>query len=100
MLEADDEMKVGIVQMEVSIPWANSLKDKRRAIRSLKERISSRYNVSVAEVGDNEVWRSSVLGLATVANDAKFIQGVCQKVVNFVEEDTRTNLEDFTIEII
>ncbi len=93
-------MKVGLIQMELSIPWANSLKDKRHAIKGLKQRLHSRFNVSAAEVGANEEYRVAMIGIAAVANDVGFLQSVCQKVVNFVEEHTETNLEDFTTEII
>lgn len=91
---------VGIVQVELSIPWADSLKDKRRAVKGLKEKVRNRFNVSVAEVDDNDVWRRAVLGIAAAANDVKFIQSVCQKVVNFIEEYPDTVLDDYTVEII
>lgn len=93
-------MLVGIIQLELSIPWAQGLKDKRRAIKGLKERIHRRFNAAAAEVGDNDVWRSAVIGVVTVGNDAKFLQSVCQKIVNFVEENQDARLEDFTIEVI
>jgi uncharacterized protein len=93
-------MLIGVVQLELSIPWADSLKDKRHAIKGLKQRLHQRFNVSAAEVGDPDAWRSAVIGIAAVANDAQFLQSVCQKVVNFVEEHGDTVLDDFTIEII
>ncbi|MEZ6194402.1 MAG: DUF503 domain-containing protein [Planctomycetota bacterium] len=93
-------MLIGVVQLELSIPWADCLKDKRRAIKGLKERLHRRFNVSAAEVGDPDIWRTAVLGIAAVANDAQFLQSVCQKVVNFVEENGDTVLDDFSIEII
>ena len=91
---------IGVIQIELSIPWADSLKDKRRAIKGLKEKVRNRFNVSVAEVDENDVWRTAVLGIAAAANDVKFIQSVCQKVVNFIEEHPDTDLDDYTIEII
>lgn len=93
-------MKVGLIQLELSIPWANSLKDKRHAIKGLKQRLHQRFNVSAAEVGANDEYRTALIGVAAVANDVKFLQSVCQKVVNFVEEHTETNLEDYTVDII
>lgn len=93
-------MLIGAVQLELSIPWAESLKDKRHAIKGLKQRLHQRFNVSAAEVGDADKWRTAIIGVAAVANDAQFLQSVCQKVVNFVEEHGDTVLDDFTIEII
>ena len=93
-------MFIGTVQLELSIPWAMSLKDKRRAVKSLKEKLRHRFNASVAEVADNESWRSAVIGIATVANETRFLQSVCQKMVNFAEEFPDAELADYTVEII
>ncbi|MCA9320273.1 MAG: DUF503 domain-containing protein [Planctomycetes bacterium] len=93
-------MLIAAIQLELSIPWAMSLKDKRSAVKSLKEKIQSRFRASAAEVGDQDVWRSAVIGIAVVGNDVKFLQSVSQKIVNFAEEYPNTRLEDFTVEII
>ena len=93
-------MVIGIVQLELAIEWAMSIKDKRRVVKRLKDRLRNRFNVSVAEVGDNELWRSAVIGVAAVGNDAKFLQSVCQKIVNFVEEYGDAELSDYSIEIL
>ncbi len=93
-------MLIAAIQIELSIPWAMSLKDKRHAVKGLKEKIRHRFHCSSAEVGDNEVWRSAVIGVAVVGNDAKFLQSVSQKIVNFAEEYPDANVEDFSIEII
>ena len=93
-------MIIGAIQIELAIPWALSIKDKRRAIKGLIQRVQTRFHASCAEVGDNERWRSAVLGVAVVGNDVKHLQSVCQKIVNFIEEHEDTRLEDFAIEII
>ena len=93
-------MRVAILQLELSIPWAMSLKDKRRAVKGLKERLGRRFNISIAEVADNDVWRSAVLGVAAVGNDPRFLQSVCQNIVNYAEECTDTTLEDYQVEIL
>ncbi len=93
-------MLIAAIQIELSIPWAMSLKDKRHAVKGLKEKIRHRFHCSAAEVADNEMWRSAVLGIAVVANDPKFLQSVAQKIINFAEEYPDANVEDFSIEII
>lgn len=93
-------MLIAAIQIELSIPWAMSLKDKRHVVKGLKERLRRRYNCATAEVADNDVWRSAVIGIAVVGNDARFLQSVAQKIVNYVEEYQDAVLEDFSIEII
>lgn len=93
-------MLIAAIQLELSIPWALSLKDKRRAVKGLKERLHRRYNCATAEVADNDIWRSAVIGIALVGNDARFLQSMAQKIVNYVEEYNDAVLEDYSIEII
>lgn len=93
-------MYIAAIQIELSIPWAQSLKDKRRAIKGLKEKIQNKFHVSAAEVGENEIWRRSIIGVAAVANEQKYLQSLSQKIVNFVDDHADTVLDDFSIEII
>lgn len=60
---------VTLLYIELMIPHAQSLKDKRREVRGLKERISSKFNASVAEVGYQDKWQRSVLAVCLVGND-------------------------------
>jgi len=62
---------VTLLYIEVMIPHAQSLKDKRRAVRGLKDRISNRFNASVAEVGYLDKWQRSVLAVCLVGNDRR-----------------------------
>ena len=64
-------MFIGVLQMELSIPGAQSLKDKRRVIKSVKDRLSARHNVSVAEVDPRRA-PPVVLAVAMVSNDRGF----------------------------
>ena len=63
-------MFVGILQFELHIADAQSLKDKRRVVRSLKDRLHREHQVSVAEIAALDQWNVAVLGLAAVANSA------------------------------
>ena len=79
-------MIVGILELELRLFDAMSLKDKRRIIKSLKDRISNKYNVSVAEVGDQDVWQSLHLGIVAVSSDAPYLDGLLEQVVSFVDQ--------------
>jgi uncharacterized protein len=93
-------MVVGLLQLDLMIRGACSLKDKRRAVKSYKDRIRARFNVSIAEVGDNEIYRRADIAVACVSNDAVFVQSVLQKVVNQVPYVRDLELIDYDIEIL
>ena len=67
----DQTCFVTILYIEMMIPHAQSLKDKRRAVRGLKDRISNRFNASVAEVGYLDKWQRAVLAVCLVGNDRR-----------------------------
>ena len=93
-------MIVGILQLQLSVFDAMSLKDKRRVIKSLKDRISHKYNVSVAEVGDNDNIRSAMLGVSMVGNERRFVESALSGIVEFVRRAPKLNLIDYTLETI
>lgn len=78
-------MIVGICVIELYIYGAQNLKDKRRVIRSIIERCQSRYRVSMAEVGDADLWQRAVLGVAYVSNERSHAERVLDKVIRETE---------------
>jgi uncharacterized protein YlxP (DUF503 family) len=93
-------MTVGVLQLELSIGDAMSLKDKRRVVLSLKDRIAHGHNVSIAEVGALDEHRRSILGIAMVANDRAYVEGGLSKLVDFVKLVPSVNLIDYKIELL
>jgi uncharacterized protein YlxP (DUF503 family) len=79
-------MIVGLLTLELHLPESNSLKSKRMIVKSLKDRIKNKFNVSIAEIDANDLWQRCVLGAACVANGTKIINqtlnGVREMVVN------------------
>lgn len=92
-------MVVGTLNLKLAIFGAYCLKDKRRAVNSLKERLKSRFNVSVAEVGSLDRWQQAELGVAVVGNDGEFVHGALDKLVAYVRQDTSTSLVDYQKEV-
>ena len=78
-------MVVGVLRLTLVVHGAQSLKEKRHAVRKIVDRVRARYNVSIAEVAENDVWQRAVLGLSAVANDRSFINEVLDKIVRDVE---------------
>ncbi len=93
-------MTIGILRLDLSIDDAMTLKDKRRAVKSLKDRLSHRFNVSVAEVDLLDHIRSAVLGVAMVSNDQAHVNAALDQVVNYVRLDPRVVMEDFEMEFV
>ena len=93
-------MHVGILQLDLSIPEALTLKDKRRVILSLKDRIANSHNVSVAEVDRLDEYQRSIIGIAMVSNDKRYVEGGLSKIVDLVKMNSGTNLLDYQIEML
>ena len=93
-------MVVGVLQLELSVPDAFSLKDKRRVIKSLKDRIAHDHNVSIAEVGALDEHRRCVLGMAMVSNDGRYVEGALSKLVDFVRMVPQVSLIDYQIDLL
>lgn len=71
---------VGVLILELHLSEAQSLKDKRRYVKGLKDRLRHRFNVSVAEIGDQELWNRGLLAAATVSSDRHYAEQLLQKV--------------------
>ncbi len=91
-------MFVGVLQIELFIPESNSLKTKRYAIRSIKDRLKNRYNVSVAEIDNTDKWQRASLGIAAVSNESRHIQSMLGKALDLVYGDHRVEVIDSTID--
>ena len=63
-----------------------SLKEKRRVVRSLKDRLKNNFNVSVAEVGDQDIWQSLHMGIVAINSDPKYLEGQTRKLVSAIEK--------------
>jgi uncharacterized protein len=75
---------VGVLRLTLHLPEPGSLKSKRHLLRSAIDRVKARFNVSVAEVADNDLWQRSVVGVAAVGNDHAFVNETLDKVADFV----------------
>jgi uncharacterized protein YlxP (DUF503 family) len=93
-------MTVGVLQLELSVTDAMSLKDKRRVVKSIKDRIAHAHNVSIAEVGALDQHRRAILGIAMVANDRSYVEGGLSKLVDFVRMVPQVDLIDYQIELL
>lgn len=93
-------MVVGVCQINLSIPAAHSLKDKRQVLKSLTARVKGSFNASVAEVGQNDVWQSAVIGIAVVGNDRGFVNSALDNIIDFIEGLRTVDVVSHEIEIM
>lgn len=88
-------MNVGVLRLELAVFEALNLKDKRRVIKSIKDRVRARFNVSVAEVDHLDSRQRATLAVAMVSNDAGYLHGGLDRIVEFVRSGGKATLVDF-----
>lgn len=77
-------MHIGVCKIELRLPENISLKGKRRVVKSITTRVKGKFNVSVAEVDDQNLWQLATLGICCVSNNKRFVNEVLSKVVDFI----------------
>ncbi len=92
-------MFIGVCTIDVHVPDSGSLKTKRQSLRSLKDRIRHTFNVSVAEVDNNDLWQKASLAVAAVSNDKSHLNKTLDHVLNMVRGVPELSLLDYHIEI-
>ncbi len=93
-------MVIGACQIELSLPGVNSLKGKRSIVRRVLDRTANRFNVAVAEVDDQDVYRRGVLGFAVVSSDGRHANQMLDNIVSFVSGASEAVVVSQSIEII
>lgn len=92
-------MTIGVLQLNLFIPQASSLKSKRQILKSIKDKIRQKFNVSVAEIGHLDKWQSLMLAVACVNSNKRLLNSILSQVVNLVDTQAALELIDYTIEI-
>jgi uncharacterized protein YlxP (DUF503 family) len=92
---------VGVCHLTLTIAGSTSLKDKRRVVKSLAERVRNRFNVAVAEVDAHEIWNTAVLGVVCVSTSRAHADELLAHVVDFVQGGHGdAELVDYSVEIV
>ncbi len=93
-------MRIGICTVRLGIPNTFSLKDKRQVCSSLLSHIRQNFNVSVAEINEQDSFRKSVIAIVAVNTSSKHLNATISKVVEFIEKDYRVMIEEYSVEVI
>ena len=94
-------MNIGVCKITLRLPENLSLKGKRQVVKSITSRVKNQFNVSVAEVDDNDLWQLATLGVSCVSNSKRHANEVLSKVVDFIANSRfEAELLDYEIEIL
>ena len=80
-------MNVGVAKITLRLAGSFSLKDKRRVVNSVRDRVRSKFNVAVAEVDQNDAWQTAVIGVTCVSNNVRHADQTLDNVLAFIESD-------------
>lgn len=94
-------MIIGVCTVDLALPGVSSLKGKRGTLKSLTARLRNLFNVSVAEVENNDLWQSATLGVVCVSNSSRYAHGMLTRVVQWMEA-SHYDIEvvDYHIELV
>lgn len=93
-------MIIGICTCEIFIFNANSLKSKRSVVKSIIEKSKNRFNISIAEVGENDKWQKSIIAFSIISNDQKIVEETIEKVINFFDSYSEIEIIKIKREIL
>jgi len=85
-------MIVGTLEVELRLDGCFNLKEKRRVLQSLIQRLRNDFHASVAEVGDHELWNSAVIGVAVISGQVDTVEAILNRVMLRVEADSEVEL--------
>ncbi len=94
-------MNIGVCRIELRLPENLSLKGKRRVLKSITSRVRNKFNVSVAEVDDQDLWQLATIGICCVSNNSRYTNEVRSKVVDvIVNSHFEVEMLNYEIEIL
>ena len=94
-------MNVGVCKVKLRLPDNLSLKGKRQVVKSLTARLKNKFNISVAEVDDNDLWQLATIGICFVSNEQRFTNEVLSKAIDLVISNQGDyEMLDYSIEIL
>jgi uncharacterized protein YlxP (DUF503 family) len=94
-------MTIGALSVKLRLPENHSLKGKRKVVKSITSQVSHKFNVSIAETGDHDLWQAATLGITCVSNDGRHANEVLSHVVQFIQANRGdAEIIDYEIEIL
>ncbi len=92
-------MVIGVCRIELFLHGNSSLKGKRQILKSIKDRVKNNFNVSIAEIDNNDKWQIAELGVAAISNERSHANSMLNKVVEFIDKMYLAEMVGYNIEI-
>lgn len=92
-------MVIGLLTVKLHIPGSSSLKEKRMVIKGLKDRLRSRFNISVSEIDNHDKWQLADIAVANISSDKARVNSTLSKVLNFIEDYRDIDIIDHQLEL-
>ncbi|HUU12618.1 MAG TPA: DUF503 domain-containing protein [Terriglobia bacterium] len=93
-------MPVGVLTLEIELPYAHSLKEKRAVLRKIRDRLRARFNVAIAELDHQDVWQHATLGVVSISNSQPLLDSVFRQVLGEVENILGQDVANPTLEFL
>ena len=93
-------MVVGVLRLELRLPETHSLKGKRSILRSIKARVQQKFNVSIAECEEHDLWQRAILGVSQVGADQPHVDRCLREVVSFIDDLQLAELGEEQVEFL
>jgi uncharacterized protein YlxP (DUF503 family) len=93
-------MVIGVCRLDIMIHDNSSLKGKRQVLKRVIDRVKQKFNVSIAEVGENDKWQRAQVGFCVVGNDKRYVNSSLDKIANFINDLRVVDLLNSEIEIL
>jgi uncharacterized protein len=91
-------MPVGLLTIEIQLPYAHSLKDKRAVIQKLVSRLQSRFNIAIAEMDHQDAWQRAALGMVSISSSQTVLESSLQQVLAEAEKILGNDVTQYTLE--
>lgn len=93
-------MIIGTAKIYLFANWVHSLKEKRRIVKSIINKVQHRFNISISEIENQDLHQSIVLGIACISTDKKHADSTIQNIIKYIEENSEAVLENVETELI
>jgi uncharacterized protein len=91
-------MPVGVLVLEIHLPYSHSLKEKRATLLKVRDRLRARFNVAIAELDHQDVWQQATLGVVSISNSQTLLETVLRHVLAESERALGHDVADYTLE--
>ncbi len=85
-------------ELELRLPMARSLKDKRSILKSLSQKLDNKFNIALAEMDSNDLWKTSLLGIVSVSSSRAQLESTINRVIDFVDDFSGVMLVNYTLD--